>query len=108
LGVAPLSTARINLDGRCVIIDNGRSATRDFWTTGPTAAIIALRASGFSTREAERLVRLKIRYERGALRELTDGRRRQLYLHFLRWLAERGQFDDGEVGHSGGNERSAA
>jgi hypothetical protein len=40
----------------------------DVWMIGPTAAARALRACGFSPRQAERLVELKLRYERGAFR----------------------------------------
>jgi hypothetical protein len=60
----------------------------DFWTLGPTAAAFGLRAHGFAPREAERLVALKLRYERGEFRELTDHDR----LRFLRWLVEHGRF----------------
>ena len=55
----------------------------DVWTFGPTAAGQALCAIGFSRRQAERLVALKIRYERGAFRELTTA---QKLLLFVRWL----------------------
>ena len=60
----------------------------DFWTLGPTAAALNLRARGFSPREAERLVALKLRYERGEFRELTVYDR----LCFMRWLAVHGGF----------------
>ena len=60
----------------------------DFWTLGPTAAAYGLRARGFSPREAERLVALKLRYQRGEFRELTNHDR----LRFLRWLVEHGRF----------------
>ena len=73
-----------------------RCATPDFWAIGPTGAALGLRAGGFSLREAERLVRLKVRYERGDFRELTDTQRRRRYLLFLRWLAQHGRFSDGE------------
>ena len=62
----------------------------DFWTMGPTAAALSLRARGFSSQEAERLVRLKIRYERGEFRELTDRAR----WAFTRWLIQHGRFSD--------------
>ena len=55
----------------------------DFWAIGPTAAGQYLRAAGFSSREAERLVALKLRYLRGDFRELTDTQARLL---FARWL----------------------
>lgn len=80
----------------------------DFWAIGPTAAALSLRARGFSPKEAERLVQVKIRYGRGNFRELTDVERRQLFLLFLRWLAERGRFNDGEQELHDGNERRMA
>ncbi|MBI4496647.1 MAG: hypothetical protein HY689_01950 [Chloroflexi bacterium] len=61
----------------------------DFWSMGPTAAALALRARGFSLREAQRLVALKVRHERGEFREITPHAR----LLFLRWLVEHGYFD---------------
>jgi len=64
----------------------------DFWTMGPTAAALGLRAQGCSPREAERLVRLKLRWERGDFRELTDQQKRLL---FTRWLVEHGWLDEG-------------
>ena len=63
----------------------------DFWTTGPTAAALGLRVLGFSPREAERLVRLKLRYERGGFRELTIAHKRLL---FARWLVDHGRLSD--------------
>ncbi len=60
----------------------------DFWTFGPTAAAYGLRARGFSPREADRLVALKLRHERGEFRELTEYDR----LRFMRWLVEHGRF----------------
>ncbi|MDA8217877.1 MAG: hypothetical protein M0Z94_09710 [Dehalococcoidales bacterium] len=50
-----------------------------FWTMGPTAAALSLRALGFSPREAERLVRLKLRCERGDFCELTGEQKRVLF-----------------------------
>ena len=79
----------------------------DFWSLGPTAASLALRASGFSLRQADRLVRLKIRYARGEFRELTEAQRCLARLRFLRWLADRGRFDDGEPASHRIDERSA-
>ncbi len=64
----------------------------DVWTFGPTAAARALRACGFSPRQADRLVALKIRYQRGAFRELTTAQKRLL---FARWLVEHGRIGDG-------------
>jgi hypothetical protein len=80
----------------------------DFWTFGPTAAAMFLRARGFSPREAERLVRLKLRFERGDSHELTPTRRFLAHLLFLRWLAQQGRFDDGESTRSVDGERRAA
>src|SRR5581483_7155626 len=68
-----------------------RSPMTDFWTTGPTAAALGLRVLGFSPREAERLVRLKLRYERGGFRELTITHKRLL---FARWLVDHGRLSD--------------
>ena len=62
----------------------------DFWSIGPTAAAFGLRARGFSPQEAERLVALKQRYERGQIDEVTA---EQKHLEFLRWLVEHGRFD---------------
>jgi hypothetical protein len=62
----------------------------EFWTIGPAAAAHRLRLCGFSPLEAERLVALKIRYDRGALREPTDDDR----LGFARWLVEHGRLSD--------------
>ena len=64
----------------------------DIWTIGPTAAARALRACGFSPREAERLVALKLRYERGAYQEMTTVQKRLL---FVRWLIEHCRLSDG-------------
>jgi hypothetical protein len=65
----------------------------DLWTIGPTAAVRALRACGFSLRQAERLVALKLRYERGVFREVTVSQKRLL---FARWLVEHGRLDEGD------------
>ena len=64
----------------------------DVWTFEPTAAARALRTFGFSPRQADRLVALKIRYQRGAFRELTTAQKRLL---FVRWLVEHGRIGDG-------------
>jgi len=69
-----------------------RKLMRDVWTIGPTAAAHALRAFGFSPRQAERLVALKIRYQRGAFRELSTAQKRLL---FARWLVEHNRLSDG-------------
>jgi hypothetical protein len=80
----------------------------DFWTIGPTAASMALGARGFSPREAEKLVRLRMRYARGEFRELSPAQRRQAYLLFLRWLFRHGKIDNGNAPPPDGGERSAA
>ena len=63
----------------------------DIWTIGPTAAAYHLRQQGFTPRQAERLVALRLRRARGELHELTyeECRRR-----FVRWLVEHGRFTD--------------
>jgi hypothetical protein len=63
-----------------------------FWTIGPTAAALSLRALGFSPRAAERLVKLKLGYDRGEFREVSDEQKRLL---FARWLFEHGRIGDG-------------
>lgn len=63
----------------------------DLWRTGPTGAALGLRALGFSSQQAERLVALKLRYQRGAFRELTDAQKRLL---FARWLVAHGRLND--------------
>jgi hypothetical protein len=77
----------------------------DFWTIGPTAAALGLRAVGFSPREAARIVALKLRYERGDFRELTD---RQKRLLFVRWLVEHGHLSDRGPTDRASDRRSAA
>jgi hypothetical protein len=63
----------------------------DFWSFGPTAAAVGLRALGFSPHEAERLVTLKLRYLRGEFPKPTlNGKR----LHFVRWLVDHGRLTD--------------
>lgn len=64
---------------------------RDFWTAGPTAAALGLRARGFSPWEANCLVALKLRYERGDFREVSDAHKR---LAFARWLVDHGRLSD--------------
>ena len=63
----------------------------DFWTLGPTGAALHLRARGYSWSEAERLVQLKLRYDRGRFRETTDELTR---LEFARWLVDHGWLSD--------------
>ena len=63
----------------------------DFWTLGPAGAALHLRARGYSWPEAERLVRLKLRYDRGQSRETTDELNR---LHFATWLVDHGRLSD--------------
>jgi hypothetical protein len=63
---------------------------RDVWAIGPTAAACHLRLRGFAPREAERLVALKIRYDRGELREITPEDRQR----FARYLVRHGWCND--------------
>jgi len=63
----------------------------DLWRFGPTGVALGLRAFGFSPQQAERLVALKLRYDRGAFRELTDAQKRLL---FARWLVAHGWLTD--------------
>ncbi len=63
----------------------------DIWSIGPTAAARALRAYGFSPRQAERLVGLKMRQQRGDFREITSAQNRLL---FVRWLVAHGRLSD--------------
>lgn len=65
--------------------------TTDQKAIDPAAAAQGLRLRGFTARQAERLVALRIRYERGEVDELTDLERRAL---FVRWLVEHGRFTD--------------
>jgi len=65
---------------------------RDVLTIGPTAAARALRACGFSPHQAQRLVALRLRYERDALLGQTAAQKRFL---FVRWLVDRGRLHDG-------------
>jgi hypothetical protein len=67
---------------------------RDLWTMGPTAAAHSLRACGFSPRQADQLVALKLRYNRGSFRELTVSQKRLL---FVRWLVEHGRLNEGQT-----------
>lgn len=63
----------------------------DFWAFGPTAAAVGLRALGFSPREAERLVMLKLRYLR---REFPKPTLEEKRLRFARWLVDHGRLTD--------------
>jgi hypothetical protein len=67
---------------------------RDLWIIGPTAAAHSLRACGFSPRQADRIVTLKLRYDRGSFRELTVSQKRIL---FVRWLVEHGRLNAGQA-----------
>jgi hypothetical protein len=63
----------------------------DLWIVGPTALAFGLRRRGFSIREAERLVVLKIRYVRGEFSEMTEPQKRLRFAHWLvnhGWLSE--------------------
>jgi hypothetical protein len=66
----------------------------DFWSVGPTRAVLGLRAIGFTPQEAARLVALKIRYERGGFREVAEASQEQKRLRFARWLVEHGRLTD--------------
>jgi hypothetical protein len=63
------------------------------WRMGPIAAAAALRGLGFSSQEANRLVELKLRCERGDLDDPTDAQKR---LRFVRWLVQNGRLSEGE------------
>jgi hypothetical protein len=67
---------------------------RDLWTIGPTAAAHSLRACGFTPRQADCLVALKLRYNRGSFRELTTSQKRLL---FVKWLVEHGHLSKGQA-----------
>jgi hypothetical protein len=63
----------------------------DFWALGPAAAAVGLRALGFSPREAERLVTLKLHYLR---REFPEPTLEEKRLRFARWLVDHGRLTD--------------
>ena len=65
----------------------------DLWALGPKAAAYRLCLSGFTPPEAERLVALKLRLERGLLarEELTD---EELRRRFVRWLVDQGRLTE--------------
>ncbi len=61
----------------------------DFWMIGLSGAALYLRANGFSWSESDRLLRLKLRHERGEFRELTDENKRLEFAHWhLRNLSD--------------------
>jgi len=64
---------------------------RDFWTIGLSGAALLLRTSGFSWQESDRLLQLKLRYERGDFAEKTDDQKR---LEFAKWLVQHGRYTD--------------
>ena len=66
----------------------------DFWSVGPTRAVLCLRALGFTPREAERLVALRMRYERGGFREVPETSQEQKRLRFARWLVRHGRLTE--------------
>jgi len=63
----------------------------DFWTFGLSGAALYLRANGFSWRETDRLLRLKVRCERGELQEVTDEQKR---IEFAQWLVAHDRLTD--------------
>ena len=65
---------------------------KEIWRLGPIPAAVALRGLGFSTQEANRLVELKRRCERGDLDDPTDAQKRLL---FIRWLVQQGSLSEG-------------
>jgi hypothetical protein len=65
----------------------------EIWRMGPIAAAVALRGLGFSAQEANHLVELKQRRERGELDDLTDAQKR---LRFVRWLVQNARLSEGE------------
>jgi len=64
---------------------------RDLWSIGLSGAALFLRTNGFSWQEADRLLHLKLRYERGDFREKTDEQKR---LEFAKWLVHHGRYSD--------------
>jgi hypothetical protein len=64
----------------------------EIWRMGPIAAAVALRGLGFSAQEADHLVELKRRRERGELDDPTDTQKRLL---FVRWLVQQGSLSEG-------------
>jgi hypothetical protein len=76
----------------------------EIWRMGPIAAAVALRGLGFSPDEANRLVALKLRRERGELDDPTDI---QKQLCFVRWLVQNGRLSAGEPVSWGDSQRHA-
>lgn len=72
------------------------------WQLGTAACRLALTRRGFSARETERLIALKIRYEGGKLHFVTHEDKR---LRFARWLVANGYLTDEIIE---GEERSLA
>ena len=64
---------------------------RDFWGIGLSGAALYLRHNGFSWQQADRLLQLKLRYERGAFHEVTDEQKRA---EFAKWLVRHGHLTD--------------
>lgn len=71
----------------------------DFWRIGPTEAEHRLRLAGFTAREAERLVALRLSCDARDAREFSVEQRTVL----LQWFLDRGRHDEGlpPVGASG-------
>jgi hypothetical protein len=63
----------------------------DFLKIGLPGAALYLRANGFSWSESDRLLQLKLRFERGPFREVTDEQKR---LEFAKWLVDHGRLND--------------
>ena len=61
------------------------------WNVRATAAALTLRTKGFSPREADRLVVLRQRYERGEFRDVPIEQKRK---EFAKWLVEHGRLTD--------------
>jgi hypothetical protein len=77
----------------------------EIWRMGPIGAAVALRGLGFSPHEANRLVELKLRCQRGDLDDPTDTQKRLL---FIRWLVQNGRLSEGETVSRGDGQRRAA
>ena len=63
----------------------------DFWTIGLSGAAFFLRTCGFSWQESDRLLQLRLRYERGEFEETTDEQKRA---EFAKWLVRHGRLTD--------------
>lgn len=77
----------------------------EMWRMGPIAAAVALRGLGFSSQEANCLVDLKRRCERGDLDDRTGMQQR---LGFVRWLIQTGRLSEGEPMCRDSGQRRAA